>query len=144
MNSPWMETSFNSIMAVTHCVLARVRIHFEWTHGHWTMNNITYYSFLQLYMFIQKNLGQEVSDSLPMVVSYDFKKIKQGHAISWHHNMLSNNFQHIWCLTLIFNVENIPKWMRWTLNHLGQFWYCSFGCLYSKLRSCSARLKLSR
>ena len=60
---------------------------------------MTYYSFLQSYMFKQNILGQEVSYSLSVVISYDLKNIVQGCMISWHHYMLSNNFQHFRCLT---------------------------------------------
>jgi len=64
------------------------------------MNSMTYYSFLQSYTFKQKILGREVSDSLSVVISHDLKKIiTQQCAISWHHYVLSNNFQHFQYLT---------------------------------------------
>ena len=47
--------------------------HFEPTGGLQTINNMTYYSFLQLYMFKQKIIWREVSERLSVVISYDFK-----------------------------------------------------------------------
>ena len=119
----------------------RVWIHFELSGGLRTINNMTYYSFLQSYTFKQNILGREVSDSLSVVISYDLKKISRKGARS---------VGIITCCPTIFNtsdiwhVENIPKCTGWTLNHLCQFCHCSFRCLCSKLRTCRAGLKPSR
>jgi hypothetical protein len=92
---------------------------------------MTYKSFLQLYTFKQKILGQEVSDSLSMVIRV--------------HDQLASlcvvqQFSTLPISDIDTHVESIQKCVGATLNHLCQFWYCIFSCLHPKLRTCQAGL----
>ena len=127
--------------------MVRVRIEFELLTGLRTLNDVRYYSYVQLYAFRRKNSWREMSDSLSVVyVRWRKKKIitKRCYCILMCCVAL---FLTLSLSDIVVGVENIPISTCWTLNlydNLEHFWQLICVGDLGNLRTCGAGLKLSR
>ena len=90
--------------------MVQVRIHFGPLTGLWTIMDVAYYSYAQIYMFRQKIDGHKMSDSLS-VLHY----IDAGGTVDFLWILRALNIWHF------FSVENVPCSTGWTLTHYASF-----------------------
>ena len=90
-----------------------VRIHFELTGGLQTINNMTYYSFLPLYMFKQKFLDKKCQIICPWLSHMTLKAYRTRVRDQVASLCVIQQFSTRPISDIDIHVENIPKFMGW-------------------------------